>query len=213
MTEEKMSVHKALAELKLLDARIEKAMKECPYVVVVRNCDTKVSGIDIDKYTEQIKASYKSINDLIRRRNAIKAAVILSNATAKAKVVDQEYTVAEAIDMKLHGIEFKKELLQELKQAYNKAQSTADASNGRDLDVRAESFLKSIFSTTDIKGAAEEVQKSREDFVKKQTMVLKDPLDIQQKIKSLEDEINKFSAEIDAALSVSNATTEITVKY
>lgn len=213
MTEEKMSVHKALAELKLLDARIEKAMKECPYVVVVRNCDTKVSGVDIDKYTEQIKASYKSINDLIRRRNAIKAAVILSNATAKAKVVDQEYTVAEAIDMKLHGIEFKKKLLQELKQAYNKAQSTADASNGRDLDVRAESFLKSIFSTTDIKGASEEVQKSREDFVKKQTMVLKDPLDIQQEIKSLEDEINKFSAEIDAALSVSNATTEITVKY
>lgn len=213
MTEEKMSVHKALAELKLLDARIEKAMKNGAYVVVVRNCDTKVSGVDIDKYLAQIEDNYKSINDLIRRRNAIKAAVILSNAETKTTVADQEFTVAEAIDMKLHGIEFKKKLLQELKQAYSKAQSTADANNGRDLDTRAESFLKSIYSTTDIKGASEEVQSSREDFIKKQTMVLKDPLDIQKKIKELEDEINAFSAEVDAALSVSNAVTEVVVTY
>lgn len=46
-----------------------------------------------------------------------------------------------------------------------------------------------------------------------QTMELVDPIGIDDEMKRLDDIISSFSVEIDAALSVSNALTEITVEY
>lgn len=53
----------------------------------------------------------------------------------------------------------------------------------------------------------------RSDFIAAQTMELVDPIGIDDEMKRLDDIISSFSVEIDAALSVSNALTEITVEY
>ena len=50
-------------------------------------------------------------------------------------------------------------------------------------------------------------------YIKANTMTLLDPLGIEAKIEELDDMINTFLPEVDAALSVSNAVTTITVEY
>ena len=64
-----------------------------------------------------------------------------------------------------------------------------------------------------MKGASDEIKKVRADFIAAQTMELVDPIKIADEMEKLEKQITTFSVEIDAALSVSNALTEITVEY
>ena len=59
----------------------------------------------------------------------------------------------------------------------------------------------------------EELKKLREDFITAQTIELVDPLNIRKAIAALEEQISTFLVEVDAALSVSNAITEIEIAY
>lgn len=72
MTTEKMTVHKALCELKTLDSRIQKAIGESVFVFANKHSNNKVSGMGIGEYSAEIKAKYQSVCDLLARRDAIK---------------------------------------------------------------------------------------------------------------------------------------------
>lgn len=213
MVQEKMNVHKALSELKTLDSRVFSAIDGTTFVVANKHSNQKISGKPISEFCDEMTAAYNKVNDLIRRREAIKRAVVLSNATTKVTIGGREYTVAEAIEMKNHGVELKQMLLGEMRKAYAKAQQTADRANGEELERRADEYVKSLYGNTDMKNASEEVKKSRADFVTTQTVELVDPLKVSEKIAALEGEIDAFMVEVDSALSVSNAITEISVEY
>lgn len=213
MTTEKMTVHKALCELKTLDARIVKAIQGADFVFANKHANTKVSGKSLSAYCEEVKAAYRSACDLISRRDAIKRAVTMSNATTKVVIGGQEYTIAEAIEMKNHGIPMQQRLLDKLAKDNRAARKRADESNGEYLEMRADEYVKSLYGNVDMKGASDEIKKVRSDFIAAQTMELVDPLGIDDEMKRLDDIISSFSVEIDAALSVSNALTEITVEY
>ena len=90
MTTEKMSVHKALCELKTLDARIQKGIDESVFVFANKHSNTKVSGMNLGEYSGEIKKRYQSVTDLIARRDAIKRAVTLSNASVKVTIGGKE---------------------------------------------------------------------------------------------------------------------------
>jgi len=60
---------------------------------------------------------------------------------------------------------------------------------------------------------ASEYETMRKAYIEAHTYEMIDPIGIKDKIDELEDEISKFKAGIDAALSVSNATTDITIEY
>ena len=80
---------------------------EGTYVIANKHSNEKIQGKTINDFKDHMKACHNKVTDLINRRNAIKRAVVLSNATTKIKVGNEEYTVAEAIEMKNHGMEFK----------------------------------------------------------------------------------------------------------
>lgn len=80
MTTEKMTVHKALAELKVLDDRILAAIGACNLVTTKKNNQDKVRGKTVVEFTADAKSAYDKATDLIKRRNAIKDAVNVSNA-------------------------------------------------------------------------------------------------------------------------------------
>ena len=44
MTNEKMTVHKALVELKTIDARIEKTIRDASFVIANKHSNQKISG-------------------------------------------------------------------------------------------------------------------------------------------------------------------------
>lgn len=213
MTTEKMSVHKALCELKTLDSRITKSIGETKYVFANKHSNNKVNGMSISAYCDEIKAGYQRATDLIKRRDAIKRAVVLSNASTKVTIDGKEYTVAEAIEMKNHGIQMFQSLLKRLEHDNRVARAEANQNNGDMLEIRADEYIKSLYGNTDMKNASEEIKKVRADFISAQTFEIIDPIGITGEMERLEKLINGFMVDIDSALSVSNALTEITIEY
>ena len=169
MTTEKMTVHKALCELKTLDARITKAIQGSVYVFANKHANAKVAGMSVSDYCAEVKSAYQSACDLIARRDAIKRAVTLSNATTKVTIGGQEYTIAEAIEMKNHGIPMQQKLLDKLAKDRHTARKQSDDNNGELLEMRADEYVKSLYGNVDMKGAGEEIKKVRADFIAAQT--------------------------------------------
>lgn len=213
MVTETMTVHKALAELKLLDERIQKTIGEGVYCVANKHSNDKISGVSVDEYVKIIQGGYDKATDLIKRRKAIKRAVVLSNAVTKVKIADKEYTVAEAIEMKNHGIEYDKMLKDAMEDSYVKAKMKVDFENGQKLDERADKYIEAIYGSKEIKTNTDDIKKAKEDFIKANQYELLNPLDILGKIDELEKTISDFMSEVDSALSCSNALTQITVEY
>lgn len=213
MTTETMTIHKALCELKTLNARIVRRISEGSFCYSNKHSNAKINGEPIAKVCEDISARFQSCNDLIARRNAIKRAVILSNATTKVVIDGVEYTVAEAIDMKDAGLSGYQALINEMTNDLQAAQRDCTRSNGEVLDSRADDYIKSMFGTFDAKNMSEEIRKVREAFVAAQTVELVDPLDIKARIEELRARCDRFLVDVDAALSVSNALTTIEITY
>lgn len=213
MTTEKMTVHKALTELKTMDDRIKNAIHGKTFVTSNKHSNTKINGVSIEKYCEEVKIAYQKATDLITRRDAIKRAVVLSNAVTKVVVAGREYTVAEAIDAKNNSVTYKRYLRDNLNIEYTSAVNAANRKNGSDLDTRADEYIKSLYGNVDMKNMSEEIKKVRDEFVIAQTIELVDPIKAVAEIEKLDNEINNFMVEVDAALSVSNALTEIEVVY
>ena len=213
MTKETMNVHKALSELKTLDSRIYGAINETAFITTNKHSNQKISGVPVAEFCKNMEAGHDKVTDLIRRRDAIKRAVVLSNATTKVTIAGKEYTVAEAIEMKNHGVELKKTLLDNMRIAYTKAKQAADRANGDELERRADEYVKSLYGNTDMKNVSDDVKKVRADFIAAQTVELVDPLKVTEKIEALEGEISAFMVDVDSALYVSNAMTSISVEY
>ncbi|WP_368273415.1 hypothetical protein [Enterocloster bolteae] len=213
MTTEKMTVHKALAELKIIDDRIISAINDGTYCIANKHSNDKIKGVSVEEYKGVMQGYYDKAIDLIKRRNAIKRAVVLSNATTKVSVNGEEYTRAEAIEMKNHGVEFDEMMLEALKKQYNKAQAEILKQNGDDLEKRADEYVIGLYGSKEGKTDASNVEKIKKEFMTANTFELVDPIKILDKINVLEEKIASFKAEVDAALSVSNAITEIEISY
>jgi hypothetical protein len=213
MTTETMNVHQALAELKMMENRIDAAITEGSWVVANKHSNQKLGGVEVKDWVADVKSRYQKVTDLIRRRDAIKRAVVNSNAVTKVEVAGVIYTVAEAIDKKNTGVDFLKHFARKLASEYSSAKMTADRANGAELDRRADEHVRVMLGETDRKGMTADAQRIRNEFVEAQTMELVDPIGIRDVITKLDEEISSFLTNVDAALSVSNALTTITIEY
>lgn len=213
MVTEKMTVHKALTELKTIGERIDKEIMEATFVVANKHSNQKYLGVTIADYCEDVKAKYNKITDLIRRRNAIKRAVVQSNATTKVMIGGTVYTVAEAIDMKNNGMLHTAGLMHRLASQLLVAKREIQTANGDRLENRADDYIKSLYGNTDMKNLADDAQRMRKDFIASQTMELLDPINSEAEIQKMRTDMDAFMVEVDSALSVSNALTEIEVSY
>lgn len=216
MTHETMTVHKALAELKIIDDRILNAINNVFFVTAVKNGTKKIDGVDINSYNESVRSSYQKANDLINRRNALKRAVVMSNAITKVMVAGVEYTVAEAIDMKNHGLDGMRMMLNTMVRQHRDATYNFNKYSGEALELKANEYVMNILGSqgnasdkTDVK----QVQALHDSYVANNEFVMIDPIDIEKKIEDMRNKIVEFETEVDAALSVSNAVTTIDIEY
>lgn len=217
MTTEKMNVHQALAELKTIDRRITRAIAEVKYVTSNKHSNDKIGGKTIQQYKDDMKAADQKVNDLILRRNAIKRAVVMSNAVTKVTVNGEEYTVAEAIDMKNNGMVHYKNVLEHMISHRRNALENVLLNSGESLERRAENYVLSVIQAqpkdSKMTMDSDAMKALRKTYIENNTYDMIDPLDIDKRITALQDYINKFETDIDAALSVSNAITVIEVSY
>jgi len=125
---ESISIHGALAELKLTDSKIEKRIGLLDPVGVYQ-AGRKVNNITIQKDFESKAASdFQSINDLIDRRSRIKSAIVKANATTQVTVGNKTMLIADAINFK-SAIVFKRNLITRLRYGYNGALAKVNSSN------------------------------------------------------------------------------------
>ena len=213
MTTEIMTIHRGLAEINVLEDRISKLTREAIFCGAAKQSMKKMNGVSIEEYTANGQSSLDKIKDLIARLNAIKRAISESNAVTHRIVCGKDYTIAQIIWMNQHGIDFLSDLLNQMERQYSNAISTIERTNAN-LSDRADDFVIRSNNPADKDGMSPEaIRDMRDGYIERETMVLIDGIDIKKTKDELADEINKFKAEVDAVLSESNATTEITIEY
>lgn len=210
---ETMTIHKALSELKLLDARINDKTEMLEVVVANKHSNSKIHGVSIDEFCKNAKEAYQSLRTLINRRNAIKRAVTKSNAITTVQIGGKTYTVAEAIDMKGVGISYLGAIIGKLNSQYATASRRADAENSDRLNDRADEYIKTLYGNSDLKNMGDEIRKQRDAFVAAQTVEIVDPISASAEANKLQKEVDEFFSDVDSALSVSNALTTVEVEY
>lgn len=213
MTTEKMTIHEALSELKVIGKRIEKEMNGMVFVTANKHSNTKICGKTIEEFSDNIKSKYQKITDLIKRREAIKRAVTQSNAITVVNISGQEMTVAEAIEYKKSGVAFKENLLGCLSLQYNRTIDTINRTNGDNLESKADDYVIKMYGNKDSGIANEVIETAKKNYIDNNSLDMIDPLDVSKIITELNDEIDKFMTKVDSALSVSNATTMIEISY
>lgn len=213
MTNETMTVHEALCELKTIGKRIDKAISQGVFVRTKRHSDAMIDGKSVDDFKNQIKASYQKVTDLIRRREAIKKAVTQSNATTIVTIGNLEMSVAEAIEYKNSGVDYKTKLLENMSRSYEVARRAINQNNGDALQSAADSYIAALFGSKESIADVSIIENAKNAYIENNSLDLVDPISIVREIERISEEIDNFTTKVDSALSISNAITTITFSY
>ena len=215
---ETMTVHQALVEVKMADKKINQMLSNANDFTVIgvnTNPDSakaNVKGVDLDTFISNAKSSYQRIKDIFNRVDAIKAAISKSNAATMINVGGKTMSVAEAIYQMKYGIKNKKNLIANLQKQSSYVQisfRTAEMS----VEEKLEKSVIALFGKDNIKANTDEVLDYKDKYKKKYMPVIVDPINIQDAINKLSEEIDQFEMNVDSAIQVSNATTMITIEY
>lgn len=110
---ERMTIHRALSELKLIDAKIDKAIG----AISPTGMHQKGKLINGQAAEEDFKANahsyYDSALELMDRKTKIKSRIVESNGTTQVTIAEIQMTVADAINAKAI-LKFKKKLIDTL---------------------------------------------------------------------------------------------------
>lgn len=198
-----LTITRALAELKILDKRINNVITNTTFI------STKVVGQPHKDHDLETKSGWQSFNDLVDRYNRLRRAVIASNANTRVKINGNEMSVAEAIEMK-KSISFKKNLLERLRRQRQDAKVAVDNYTNT-VRVKLDQLLKTSFENERKSGSEDSIKTISESYLKNNRMDIIDPIKLDTKIPELEEFVDGFLSEVDLVLSESNARTVIQI--
>ncbi|NEQ69130.1 MAG: hypothetical protein F6K21_27300 [Symploca sp. SIO2D2] len=204
-----MTVTDALAELTLLEKRIDSAraaLENNTLIAVVEVGKVPTGFRSRDEHATKARAALQRVDDLINRRRTIKRAIVLSNASTTVSVAGQEMTVAEAIEMK-NFISYYNNVLATMTSAYSRTcqeYKTAQARVKQRLDKLAMEVLGKNASS-------EKYQSLADSFLEREGVELLDPTNLAEEIARRLTFIEQFESTVDRVLSISNARTMIEV--
>lgn len=211
----KISVTRAITQLKTLKNQIKKQTSEADYFGVQKG--TKLtypsSAIKPEDFEKETLSEVQSIEALIRRAQEIKFAIDRSNFVTKIKIGGKEVTVTEALAMK-SLIDLKKNFYNELMLKYNYAKNAveqAERDNQKKIDDMVSAEMQREKEKYTISEKENIIKRHTETVEATNKITLLDPAKCQEKIKSLKEELDTFGMELDYALSESNATTLIEI--
>lgn len=198
---ETISITKALAELKLLDKRIDKQINQSIFLGFEINGVQNYKGF-------QPKENLQSVEDLIKRRESIKSAIMTSNSKTEVNINGIKMTVVQAIEQK-ETIKYKQKLLQKLISDRNSVRANMQNVN-ENAQYRLDNLLQASFSK-DAKVKGEEIEAIAKPFLERNAATETDIISIDSAISKLESEIDGFISEVDYVLSESNSLTKIEI--
>lgn len=203
----RMTIHRALAELKLIDAKITKQTNDIIPTAYYQKGKLIAGYMKEEEFIALANSQYDSVTDLIKRKSLIKTAIVLANAKTIVRVGEVDMTIADAITNKA-SIQLKKNLTNSLRMKHQKA--VADLNKNNEIvDANVQRLLEATFGKENVKVGKEDVEAVRKPYLDANTFHLLNPLDIEKRIEAIEKEVSLFEAEVDAALSEINAVTFI----
>lgn len=211
MSEKRISVTRALVELKRFDERIQKAITGGVFVgrTIGRDVNKKMVGTSdtVAEVTLKIQGSFDRVQSLMAARSKLKSEIVMSNAATKVTVCGEEVSVAEAIEMK-STVAFRTQFLNAMRHQLAMERSQIDRASTA-LDVEIETSLNALYGA-DSKKIDADTAKSVSDVKKNQKdQALLDPSKVEDKMAAVEADILNLSSELDFVLSESNARTTV----
>lgn len=217
---EMMLVTQALDERDLLVKRITDKISKISFVDTIKQNEDKVyySRIEQEAFAKEVESSYQQIMDLIDRFQKIDAAIVASNAKTEITTSYGVMTVAAAISMRsrLRGggayegmADFERSLQEKMQKEYAHRVRFCEEKNGQ-LQATAESMRLSILGK-DSRAKDDKSLGVVDAYIKENTTILVDPLNIQKKTAALEEKRSTLLRELDTQIKVSNATTSIEI--
>lgn len=195
-----ITITRALAELKTVKQRIDKALSSSVFV------SYKYRGEEKINITPN---SLQKIRDLISYRKRLKAAIVKSNASTYVQIDGESYTVAEAIERK-SSIELERTFLKTLKSQLTNVTNKVESHN-QQVQRKLDRLLEVEFGKDQVKSNVENMETITESYLKNNRAEIVDPLKLEAVISRMEDSIMHFEKEVDLVLSESNAVTHINV--
>lgn len=207
MTKMEITITEGLTKLKTLTKRINKLTNSIQYCEVSQNGKAPNGYKTVDEYMSDVKAKYQELQDLITLKKAIKAAIVMANATKKVTIAGKEMTIAEAIDFK-NQIPVYEELLASMTRSLTLANNKV-LHNTQLMEDKLSRLVDSATQNQKIDSAKLEALKA--------TLEIKieylDPLGIKKEIERLDNEISIFNEECDLRLSIADSQTMIEVVF
>jgi len=209
----KMSITRALATLKSLDAKLLKQTERLDLVAVTEGQGTylKLTGktVTATDFATKAQSQLQSITDMLTMRDLLKAGIIQSNAVTLVTIGGKETTVAQAIEQK-RSVVLRQGLLAKMKALYNMGMIQF-SKRSSEFDAALSSKLDTLLGR-DRATKGDEVEGIAVPLRQRGEPALYDPTGLAAVIEALETEIDDFLTEVDFALSESNARTEIEVE-
>lgn len=204
-----MTIHRALAELKLIDSRINKAIDSIQPTGSIQEGKLVNRYYEREVFEQEAKSKYQSVIDLINRKNKIKSAVVQANGVTEVEIAGENMTIAEAINMKM-VIDFKHALIKTLKQRHDSAKGQTTRNN-EEVEAKALELAKYALQKDNVKIGDDDAVAITDPYINKNKFELVDPLKVESLVEKMQEEVDNFEAEVDAVLSEINAITIIEI--
>jgi len=205
----KMTIHRALAELKLIDARIEKAIEAMEPTGLTQSGRLVNQVYKQEEFEESVRAKFQSVNDLIERKTKIKSAIVRANGVTLVTINEKNMTIADAINFK-YVVEYKKKLINTLEKRHRSMVAKMEMTN-KQVEDNALKLAEAALQKDNVKISDGDAVAITGPYIEKNQFHLIDPLKVEELVGKLRDEVNAFESEVDAVLSEINAVTIIEV--
>lgn len=221
MNKETMTIRKALTQKKVLDKQISE-LSSTKFVSVSTSNRAVIDGLKQKDWIVDSQARFQSLNDKLKRREAIANAIM--DANAKHTVTVKKFIGIDKQSDEYEAISFasaiaRKKYLSDLLVGVVKGMQRAvlDNSNAyqdaeRRVDEKITERLYQEFSS--VTQASGKVRQEREAELREQYSIeLLDPNKLAENLMSFKEYIENYLAEIDSILGHATEVTEITVEY
>ena len=215
-----MSVAKALMEVALINKRLNALKDSLPsrMITAVTVGEDKDKVIYVGKEARSpgsddqaaLVSNFQSVMSLMSYRDALRNAIILSNAMTTIQFQDIDYTIAELIEMR-KNLAFYKSLDTNIKNQVTVVRNLFSVLNTKfQQQVSAEQDKIPVSFTIE---EATTYKKAIEESVgKKMRPQILDPNKLEQVAAQLSDRIDWIESEMELAINESNMKTQITVR-
>lgn len=205
-TTREMTMHQLLCQIKLTKSKLDTIPKKA-FISCKRHSDTVVDGnVPVETSKDIMTGNLQSILHLISNLSAYEKVRYESNANTDVKIGNVTMKVSDAIKRK-ENIKYEQALLNEMEKQYNGVCAVIQKENDK-LESAARQKIEAMKTDTMDPKVLDEIMTKD---IESRRFEAVDPNDLLATIRSMRDELEKFTSEVDAALSTSNAITVVKV--